>query len=434
MRSSLGHLGHVVKSFLQQNWNRRNPLLIGYSGGGDSKALLYAALESVHAPIHIAHVDHGWREESRDEALLLQEEARCLGVPFHTTRLEKKTSENEARQCRLAFFRSLQKQYSFQAVLLGHQADDLAETVLKRLFEGAHLPQLSSMRCIAQIDGLLIWRPLLFISKREITKWLVDRRLDRLEDSSNRDTRYLRARMREELLPFLNRSFGKNISENLAILSERARELDEYLTQRSSQFKKNLVNGPFGCWVDGEGLHSIELRHLLQLAAKQENILFSHRVLESILDWIKRQKANCQMIVQHRTIVVDRGHFFLLAKNLPRFDQPIHLLSNGRSRSGDWVAEETFPEGSQCSWQSLWRGEASIQCFDGEPTLRLPPCGARWPEKVPLFMRRICPALMHRDVLIGDFVTGKACGGRRSVKIYVDRVPSFDEKKEENDS
>ena len=420
MKISLGHIGHVVKSFLDQHWDKQSPLLIGYSGGPDSKALLYAAIEWGKAPIHIAHVDHGWRLESRAEALILQKEAESLGVPFHTIRLEKMTTENEARQCRLAFFCSLQKQFSFQATLLGHQADDLAETVLKRIFEGAHLPQLSGMKLISKIEDILIWRPLLSIPKSEIKQWLSHRLLSALDDVSNYDPRYQRARMRTDLLPFLNQSFGKNISKNLAILSERSCELEEYLSHRSCQFNKNLVNGPFGWWLDGQGLHRIEMRHLLQQVARQENIIFSHRVLESILDWMAQLSSNRQISIQHRSIIVDRGHFFLLTKQMPRFDQPLSLSLEGCRRSGNWMVEEIAPAVYHSHWQALWRGEPVIQRFDGKPTLQLPPLGIRWSEKVPLFLRRICPVLMQDNHLIGDFVTGKMRSGQRCIKIFVD--------------
>lgn len=425
MKSSLGHIGHVVKSFLEQHWDKKSPLLIGYSGGSDSKALLYAAIEWGKATIHIAHVDHGWRAESSDEALVLQKEAQRLGIPFHTTRLDQLTTETQARQCRLAFFRSLQEQFSFQATLLGHQADDLAETVLKRLFEGAHLPHLSGMKSNSIIDGVSIWRPLLSISKNEIKRWLMQRRLNALDDASNHDPHYLRSRMRSELLPFLNKSFGKNISKNLAILSERSHELEDYLSHRCCQFNHKIVNGPFGCWVDGDGLHRFETRHLLQQVAKQEGLVFSRAVLESILDAMQQQKANHEVLIQHRTIVVDRGHFFLLSKQMPRFNQPLLPISSCQ-RSGDWVVEEiefslcSAPAAAQCHWHSLWKGEALIQCFDGAPALQLPTCGFRWPVKVPLFLKQICPVLMQGEHLIADFVTGKVRSGPRCIKIFVD--------------
>ena len=409
-----------MKCFLERHWDRESPLLVGYSGGSDSKALLFAAIEWGKASIHIAHVDHGWRTESRDEALALQKEAEQLGVPFHTIRLEKMTTESEARQLRLSFFRSLQNRFAFQAVLLGHHADDLAETVLKRIFEGAYLPRIYGMKPVSEIDGILVWRPLLHVSKAEIRQSLAARQISGLEDSSNYDSRYLRARMRSEMIPFLNQSFGKNISENLAILSERSSELDEYLSLRLSELKNRALKGPFGLWVDGRLLHRLELRHLLKHAASQEKILLPHPVLESILDKMEEQKANQRINVCHRTIYVDRGHFFLLAEQLPKFDQPLSV--SGQCRSGAWIVEEidqmTPWIGSQL--QTLWRGEAVIQCFDGEPLLQLPPAGIRWPQKIPLFLRMICPVLMNNGRMVADFVSGKSYSGSRCVKIHVE--------------
>src|SRR3990167_8782788 len=97
------HVTSVAQEFLSVHWDRRKPLLLGYSGGPDSKALLYALLECNVTP-HLVHVDHGWREESRKETLELQEEARKLGCPFFSTRLENARKEDEAREGRYAFY------------------------------------------------------------------------------------------------------------------------------------------------------------------------------------------------------------------------------------------------------------------------------------------------------------------------------------------
>jgi hypothetical protein len=204
----------------------------------------------------------------------------------------------------------------------------------------------------------------------------------------------------------------------LAILSERSRELQDYLTLRSDQYKKNLVHGPFGWWLDAADLHRLELRHLLIQVAEQEEIMFSRSVLESILNALDAKKANHSIVTQHRSIVVDRGHFFLLAKKMPRFEQPVHP-KYGRQHSGDWVIEEIDQGTVQSDWRSLWRGEPLIQCFDNESTIELPPPGLRWSGKVPHFLRMICPILRQGEQIV-DFVSAKTNLGRRTVKIFVD--------------
>ena len=129
-----------VAAFLKEHWDGSSPLLLGYSGGPDSKALLYALLEAGVKNLHLAHIDHGWREESGAEAEALRGEAESLGCPFHTVRLPKPGKgnwEDEARKGRLAFFQSLFQIEPFQALLLARQKEEQAETVLKRVLEGA---------------------------------------------------------------------------------------------------------------------------------------------------------------------------------------------------------------------------------------------------------------------------------------------------------
>ena len=277
-----------VKEFLKEHWDGKSPLLVGYSGGPDSKALLYSLLESGCGTLHVAHIDHGWREESAEEAESICQEMKGLGVVFHTLRLPSVPLGNKEavfREERLKFFFSLFEKIPFQALLLGHHADDLAETSLKRLLEGAHLPFLGGMEPISSLEGMPIWRPLLKIKKKELFRFLEKRQLQPFFDSTNFDPLYLRARLRKETLPFLQDSFGKNVMENLCHLSERAHELRRYLDQKVSSAQKK--KGEWGFVVCCTGLQRIERRHLLQKVASSEGIFLTRTVLEPVLDWVE---------------------------------------------------------------------------------------------------------------------------------------------------
>lgn len=274
-----------IKEFLQQNWDQKSPLLLGYSGGPDSKALFYALLEAGCKNLHVAHVDHGWRQESAQEEALIRKEVEDLNLPFFSTRLENiEAKESVARDARLCFFRTLFEKTSYQALILGHQADDLAETILKRIFEGTHLPYLGGMRTVSQFGEMPIWRPLLAVPKKEIFAYLETKQLTPFLDPTNLDPAYLRSRMRIETIPFLDQSFGKNIRENLCILSERATELKEYLDKKIENVR--VERGEKGCRIFCDGLHRIERRHLLQ----KEKIFFTRAVLEQVLDWVDERK------------------------------------------------------------------------------------------------------------------------------------------------
>lgn len=306
-----------AKQFLLAHWDGKSPLLLGYSGGPDSKALLYALLEAGCRALHVAHVDHGWRKESAQEAEELRAEIEGLGLPFHTTRLSAQPERNMealAREERLRYFRSLFEEVPYQALLLGHQADDLAETALKRLFEGAHLPFLGGMDAVTQIGTLPLWRPLLKVRRQEILDFLDKRDLRPLLDPTNEDPLYLRARMRRETLPLLNRSFGKRVENNLILLSERAYELKAYLDQKIAQCR--VERGEWGVSAHVEGLERIEARHLIQKIAQGEGMVLPRTLLEPLLDGIAFPSAPRKVFFQKKWIVSQKGWVFFLPSDV----------------------------------------------------------------------------------------------------------------------
>ncbi len=233
-------LSATVKRFLQKRLEPGRALLLGYSGGPDSKALLYVLKgceRFLDFSLHLAHIDHAWREESAHEALALQEEAKGLDLPFHLKTLEAAdftpgNLEEQARDHRQQFFREVYEKYNCQALLLGHHAGDQAEVVLKRLFEGAHLTHLKGIEAERALGGITIWRPWLNVHKPQIIKWLDAHKLPYITDSTNANPAFLRGRMRTEIFPEIQRQFGKDSTENLVRLAESASELTDYLQKR----------------------------------------------------------------------------------------------------------------------------------------------------------------------------------------------------------
>jgi len=338
----------TILAFLHDRWDGSSPLLLGYSGGPDSKALLYALLQA-GVRVHLAHVDHGWRAESGEEAALIQQEARELGLICHVHRLTEKKKgnlEEQARLARLRFFRKLFDEIPFQALLLAHQAGDLAETTLKRLFEGAHLCSLGGMAKEGTLEGMPVWRPLLDVTKADLVQFLGELSLTPFIDATNEDRRFLRARLRRDVIPTLEIFFGKKIASNLEALSIRSHELKAYLDKQIEPLWAARVEGPWGGRIDLSGVDRIVQRHLLQQKVFQS---VSREALENALD------------------AGENGLFFWASDKTPEFLEPIELRE-GTFSSGDWQIEVTrLAAGLKnvLTWQDVWTGTFETALPDG---------------------------------------------------------------------
>jgi tRNA(Ile)-lysidine synthase len=186
---------------------RGSTVLLAVSGGPDSMALLHvmARLGARLGFFIVAHgVDHGLREEAAAELEMARGLALRLGVPMETTRVNVAPGGNlqaRARTARLEALRAAAAQAGATRIATGHHADDRAETVVMRLLQGSG-PR--GLGCLPPRDGELI-RPLLLARRQDILAHLLRHRLPFAEDPSNNNSRFLRARVRGEVMPLLER-------------------------------------------------------------------------------------------------------------------------------------------------------------------------------------------------------------------------------------
>ncbi len=274
-----------VKHFLSIHHIPGKPVILGFSGGPDSLALLHLLLEC-DLDLHVAHIDHGWRSESREEAQRLKQEVEFLKLPFHMKRLENiPMKENEARQARHAFFKEIYQKMDAQALILGHHGDDQSETVLKRILEGSSLSALKGILPVSTLEGMQIWRPLLDANKTLLRAWLKERGLRPIEDSTNLDPSYLRGKMRISILPQLEDHFGKEVSGNLRRLGESARELSDYLSKKLEKYESLIIEDKEEKRVDLSGyypLEPVEIKAFLKKFSEKNKVFLSHAALQSL--------------------------------------------------------------------------------------------------------------------------------------------------------
>ena len=306
-----------LRNFLRSKFLPGKPVLLGYSGGPDSKALLYLLLECRRffpLEVHLAHVDHGWREESRLEALAIAEEAQALGLSIHLQRIDnqcvaKNNLEEQGRNFRHQFFVQLYEQLGCQALILGHHADDQAEVVLKRVCEGASLFSMGGLASDSTLLGMRIWRPLLHVPKKKVLEWLTQHRLPYFQDPTNKSTRFLRGRMREEMIPELEACFGKQIASNLCLLGEESREVREYFTELNQPILETIEEGrldlnPF------LPLASLQLKYLLKEWMRREQVTFSREVLAAAVEAAQQQLSQKTFLSGQGRLFVDKGIIF----------------------------------------------------------------------------------------------------------------------------
>jgi tRNA(Ile)-lysidine synthase len=196
---------------------RGTAVTCGVSGGADSLALLVLAVAH-GCSVTAVHVDHGLRPGSDGEGELVGATAERFGAAFRAERVRVPPGpnlESRAREARRAVLPP--------DALLGHTADDQAETMLLNLMRGAGLEGLGGMRPDR--------RPILGLRRSETRRLCAELGLDPVDDPSNRDPAFRRNRVRHEVLPLLadiaERDLVPVLVRQAQILRDAADEIDE---------------------------------------------------------------------------------------------------------------------------------------------------------------------------------------------------------------
>jgi tRNA(Ile)-lysidine synthase len=198
-------------------------VLIGVSGGGDSVALLHllAGLASRwKLALHALHVDHRLRADSQRDAEFVTALGLRLGVAVTVAAVDiqrRGSLEAAAREARHAALATHAERIGAARIALGHTLDDQAETVLMRVLTGAGARGLAG---IPPVRGRII-RPLLGLRRRELQDELRAVGLGWREDPSNHDRKFLRNRVRHDVLPYL----AASVDPGLVIALDRVARL-----------------------------------------------------------------------------------------------------------------------------------------------------------------------------------------------------------------
>jgi tRNA(Ile)-lysidine synthase len=191
------------------------PIAVALSAGADSTALLLVAHALWPARVVALHVHHGLQDAADTFEAMASATCTQRGIELVVRRVDAaaaagQSPEDAARQARyraLAAMALATGEQGAACVLLGHHADDQAETLLLALSRGAGLPGLASMGEYFERHGMRFGRPLLALPASELRGWLQTQQQAFVDDPSNLDIHLTRNRIRSQLMPAWAQTF-----------------------------------------------------------------------------------------------------------------------------------------------------------------------------------------------------------------------------------
>ena len=267
-------------------------LILCVSGGSDSIALLHLCHQLSRLfrwQLHILHFHHGLREESDEEARFVRNLSQRLNLEFHlrTTRdFQSETSglQEKARNWRRAEALKLREEIRADSILTAHHAEDQLETWLLKWLRGAHLSGLQGM---SRSDPPFI-RPLLDFRKNMLSDFLKENGFEWREDASNQDSKYMRNRVRNELLPLLRTLSREGIESRIRDLDSQSRLLQKELESQYQIWLEKI--GPVSelpiSVIESES-EFLQQEILVRFITRKTGIALSYRQLEKILTLVR---------------------------------------------------------------------------------------------------------------------------------------------------
>ena len=329
--------------------SEKEKILVGLSGGPDSVCLLYILnniKDKFTLDLHAVYIDHTMRPEKTPEEIeFCKLLCKRLNVAFLTKSIDVKAYAKEqglnrqeaARKLRYRIFEETAYEIDAHKIALGHIADDQAETVLIRLFRGSGSTGLSG---IPPIRGTII-SPLIEIERKEIERFLDERKLDFIVDSSNLKEDYLRNKIRLSLMPML-REFNPNIIETLSKTASIFRDEERYfeiivtktlmkLISRKTDVRIELFLVPL------EIMDKVIMRRVLRRAIEEtrglHGISFVH--IEDIIELIKNGSPGDRLYLP-KGIRIIKGYSTLILTS----EHPVKLNTYILAIPGETILKE----------------------------------------------------------------------------------------------
>lgn len=291
--------------------NEGDKLLIGVSGGPDSICLLHVLnllKQKLKIEISVAHINHMLREEADSETEYVKTFCTNLGVECFIKKInvvkyskENKIGTEEAgRIIRYNFFDDIAKKVSANKIATAHNNNDKAETVLLNILRGSGISGLKGIEAIR--DNKYI-RPLIETTRKDIEEYCTKNNLDPKIDQTNLESIYKRNKVRNDLIPYIQKEYNPNFLKTLNRLSEVAAEENEYLEKiAEDQFEEcyvgvELLGDPtFRETAQNQIILDLKKFNNLELVIKRRVILYT--ISKVIGNTLGIEKVNIDEIIK----------------------------------------------------------------------------------------------------------------------------------------
>ena len=336
------------------------PLWVAVSGGVDSMVLLHVLRELGH-PCRVAHVDHGLRgSESDADRTFVEEQAENLGLPFRSVRVDPKAAASgisvqmAARELRYAWYKELLREGP-STMALGHHRDDVTETLMLNLMRGIGAHGWSAIPAVTELEAGQICRPLLSVGHEQIMSYAGANHIAFREDTSNTDPKYLRNRVRTELLPLME-AMRPGARRTLVRGAELLKELAKAAEIQLARATEDLVPGPDGVLcIPLERLDESATPRLLLMGVLGGMDLHPD-MLEQLLEAVRKRSTGACFHAGNRRIFVERKEVVVahVTDGFPTFDISGPGTGQGNSGPFQWrhcgSAEVDFSQGMDTAW------------------------------------------------------------------------------------
>jgi len=240
----------VIETIKKNNLIKNgDSIVVGVSGGPDSITLLdilIKAQKEIDFKINVAHINHMIREDAIDDEEYVENYCKTKNIPCYIKRVEveefakeqKIGTEEAGRYVRYEFFNEVLQKTNSNKIATAHTKNDNVETVLMNIIRGSGTIGLRGIEIIR--DGKYI-RPLINCQREEIEKYCEENKLEPRIDKTNMENIYTRNKVRNLLIPYIQKEFNPNIIDTIDRLSQIAKEENEYFEQKTKDVYKEIL-------------------------------------------------------------------------------------------------------------------------------------------------------------------------------------------------